>query len=128
MPQLSAKAWFSVDEALQYLAMDPWDPDNEDLLEEWCVDHEVDVEVDEAGNLLEVDPIGLQSVLLALFEKENGYRPDDPKVHGKAVEERLKKERDDKELRRVRKQKLNRRVGQRRAARARAEKAAGNGG
>ena len=46
--------------------MDPFDPENEDLLEDWCVEHEVDVEVDDGGNLLEVDPIGLQEVLLML--------------------------------------------------------------
>jgi hypothetical protein len=128
MPQLSDKAWFSVDEALQYLGKDPWDPENEDLLEEWCVEHGVDVEVDDDGNLLEIEPIGLQAVILMLFEEENGFRPDDPEVHAKATKERLQKDEDDKETRRVRKQKLNRRVGQRRALRAKAEKAAQNGG
>jgi hypothetical protein len=120
VPQVSNKAWFSVDEALGYLGMDPWDPENEDLLEDWCVEHNVDVEVDDDGNLLEVDPIGLKEALFAKHEREVGHRPDDPKEHEKATKERLQKDKDDKETRRVRKQKLNRRVGQRRAAKARA--------
>jgi hypothetical protein len=120
VPQVSNKAWFSVDEALGYLGMDPWNPENEDLLEDWCVEHDVDVEVDDDGNLLEVDPIGLKEALFAKHEREVGHRPDDPKEHERATKERLQKDQDDKETRRVRKQKLNRRVGQRRAAKARA--------
>jgi hypothetical protein len=116
VPHYSEKAWFSVDEALGYLGMDPFDPENEDLLEDWCVEHDVDVEVDDDGNLLEVDPIGLKEALFAKHEREVGHRPDDPKEHERATKARLDKDRDDKENRRVRKQKLNQRVGQRRAA------------
>jgi hypothetical protein len=128
VPQVSEKAWFSVDEALSYLGLDPWAPENEDLLEDWCVEHDVDVEVDDDGNLLEIDPIGLKEALFAKHEREVGHRPDDPEEHEKATKARLQKDQDDKETRRVRKQKLNSRVGQRRAQRAKAEKAEQNGG
>lgn len=104
------EAWFAVDEACRYLGLDPWDPRSEDRLEELVVEYDVDVEVDEKGNLLELEPEDMKKVLIGEHVRTVGYRPDDPKrvASAQAAHERRKKQA--KGRRREKREKLRRRV------------------
>jgi len=110
------KAWFDVDEALQYLGLDPWDPVNEDRLEEYIIDYQIEVEVDDEGNLLEIEPTALREVLFDLHQETVGHRPDDPEEQKKAMANEKRKRTNAAKRRRDRRMKLIRRVSTRRRA------------
>jgi hypothetical protein len=92
--------WMSPDEAMGYFAVTL--PELEDLV----LDNDLDVVVDDEGNLLQVDAIGAKEIILELHNQRHGYRPDDPVHMERARREHEDKQKKEKAVRRVKKQKL----------------------
>lgn len=65
-------------------------------LERIVLEHDVDVETDDNGNITFVDPSDIKEVLFKEHEKKVGHRPDDPKAMHEA---RVKQAEQEKEAR-----------------------------
>jgi hypothetical protein len=107
------EGWMAVDEACRYLGLDPWDLKSEDRLEELVVKYDVDVEVDDRGNLLELEPEDLKRVLFSEHERRVGYQPDDEDAVLGAVVSHDRRRRHAKLTRVERRERLRRRVSKR---------------
>jgi hypothetical protein len=71
-----AEGWLSRKEALAYFGLG----DDVEELERLCVEHDVDVDVNDAGDIMRVDAAEAKAVLFTEHKRKVGYRPDDERV------------------------------------------------
>lgn len=83
--------WMNWREAMAYFGVD------EPELERIVLEHDVDIETDDNGNIRLVDSRDIKEVLFKEYEKKAGHRPDDPKAMHAA---RVKRDEQEKEARR----------------------------
>jgi hypothetical protein len=92
--------FMSTREALRYfgIAYIPEDvtiPDEvRDQLENLLLEHDLDIETDNRGTVMAIDPIGSREALFKEHLKKVGHRPDDPAEMSK---EKVKKEKEEKD-------------------------------
>lgn len=72
-------------EALAYFGLG----DDVEELERICLEHDIDVDVDLAGQITKVDADEAKAVLFAEHKRKVGYRPDDERVQ-RALERRAR--------------------------------------
>ena len=101
--------WLSRAEALAYFGLG----DDVEELERVCLEHDIDIEVDIAGEVVQVDAEEAKAVLFAEHKRKVGYRPDDQRVR----EALQKRERVNQAAAKRRRRERRRRLEERMAAR-----------
>ena len=96
--------WMKPQEAANYLGIRLED------LPRIILENEIDVELDDDGVVLGLDPADLREPLFEQHRRKVGHRPDDVKQQEKAWKEHEEKEKKEKEARTVKRMKLAKRV------------------
>lgn len=96
--------WMNPQEAMAYLGVR-----TEDLVR-IIREKDVDVELDDVGNVLAIDAADLREPLFEKHQQEVGHRPDDPKHVEKAQKDHEEKEKKAKQVRKAKRLKLAKRV------------------
>lgn len=93
--------WMNPEEAMRYFGVDL------EALEALVLEYDIDIDVDDDGNLIAINAADCKEPLFKEHEKHIGHRPDDYRAHEKAVkdvenqEAKEKKERDEKRVKLV---------------------------
>jgi len=92
--------FMSVREALRYYGIayisgDETIPDEvRGQLEDLALEYDLDIEADNRGGIIAIDPIGSKEALFKEHQKKVGHRPDDP---GEMSKEKVKRENEEKQ-------------------------------
>lgn len=90
MPVRDALRYFGI----AYLPEDEPIPESViDELEAIVVEHDLDVEANNRGDIISIEPLKAQEALFVEHEKKVGHRPDHP---GKMAEAKVKKDKEEK--------------------------------
>ena len=88
--------FMSVEEAVRYFGLGNLPPQEAiDKLEEILIENEVDVETDNAGNLISIDPSTSREALFEEHKKKTGYRPDSTVKMAEEIAKKAAKEREE---------------------------------
>lgn len=92
--------WMKPEEAMRYFGVDLV------AVEDLAIEYDMDIEVDDEGNLIAVNAADAREALFPEYEKKHGHRPDDYREVEKAQKAQADKEEKEKAERDNRKGKL----------------------
>jgi hypothetical protein len=92
--------WMKPEEATSYFGIDLA------ALQALVLEYDMDVEVDDEGNITALNAADCREALFPEYEKVHGHRPDDPHAREKAEKDQEDKEKKEKAERDARKQQL----------------------
>jgi len=107
MPVREALRYFGI----AYIPEDETIPDGViEQLEDLVIEHDLDIEADNRGDIVSIDPEASKEVLFREHQKKVGHRPDDPVKMAEEITKRANKEKQRQEKLKQNKERLKLKV------------------